>query len=453
MDINIEAIASDSPISPAQSAWIGGYFAGMQDAMASMVHTGQTQHHPLFVLYGSQTGNAESFAQDFATMANGECIDMADVEPEDFATYKNIVIITSTYGDGEHPDNGQILWDAVQHIDTINCNYAIIGLGDTAYDLFCKSAEDWDQYFAGRGAKRLQDTIKLDVDFADFQDDIMAKTKTTFDMVRGNLVANTHKNAKVAVLFASQTGNAQAFAEDLAEAMQTDVYDMADVEPEDFTTYQNIAIVTSTYGDGEHPDNGQLLWDAVQGIDTMACNFAVIGLGDTAYDEFCKSAADWEKFLTAKGGTKILDTVQLDVDFTDFQEDIIKKTKTAFATVAGGSVGTNAAPTTNTSAFKHKSKYTRANPYRGEFLTHTLLSSPESSKRVYHFEFEVDDPDMAYEVGDALGVIPINSDDLVQNIISAGGFDGNKDIDGTSFYDILKTEREIRLPNRILSLW
>ena len=439
----MSAIASDSPMSSEQFAWIGGYFAGMQDAMASMAPMGKNPQDPLFVLYGSQTGNAEAFAQELAEATNGECLDMADVEKSDFAQYKHMVIVTSTYGDGEHPDNGQIFWDSVQDISKMGCNYAIIGLGDTAYDLFCKSAEDWDQYLDGRGAKRLLDTVKLDVDFADYQEAIIAKTKSAFEAVRG--VVETNVGLDVAVLFGSQTGNAEAFARDLADTLDGDAYDMADIDVSDFTGYGNIAIVTSTYGDGEHPDNGQILWDSVQDIDNTTCNFAVIGLGDTAYDLFCKSAYDWEKFLTAKGGNKILDTVALDVDFADYQDDIIAKTKSAFEKSAGISGG---GTKKKKPAPAHKSIYTRANPYQGAFLTHTLLSSPKSSKRVYHFEFEVDDPEMAYETGDAVGVVPINSDSLVQNILSAGGFDGTKDINGKSFADILKYDREIRLPNR-----
>ncbi len=441
--VKIEAIAGDSPLSLAQSAWIGGYFAGMQDAMASMAAATHAQQEPLFVLFGSQTGNAESFAQDLAEVANGECIDMADVQVQDFATYKNVVVVTSTYGDGEHPDNGQILWDAVQQLSTLKCHYAVIGLGDTAYDLFCKSAEDWDQYFEGRGAKRVLETVKLDVDFADFQDDIIAKTTHTFDALRGAIGGDlSGGGADVAVLFGSQTGNAEAFAADLGNALNAQVYDMADVEPEDLIEYKNIAIVTSTYGDGEHPDNGQILWDSVQNVKAVACNFVVIGLGDTAYDLFCQSAMDWEKFLIEKGGRKLLDTVTLDVDFADLQDDIIARTRDAF------SISPTAKPTQKKSSSGHKSIYTRSNPYMGAFLTHTLLSTADSSKRVYHFEFEIDDPEMAYEAGDALGVIPINSDILVQNIIASGGFDGDKIIDGKPFYDILKVEREIRLPNR-----
>ena len=255
---------------------------------------------------------------------------------------------------------------------------------------------------------------------------------------------NTQASSSLHILYASQTGNAEGVAHDLGDATGGTVMDISDVSAEQLAGFSDVVIVSSTYGDGEHPDNGQILWDSVQDIDKLSCNYAVLGLGDTAYDFFCKSAEDWDAFFESKGAKRLLDTLKLDVDYEDQANEWITTVKDKFGTTTA----TNTTPEKTTPATAHKSKYTKSNPYMATILTNKNLSGDNSSKQVLHFEFDINDPDMAYEAGDALGVIPINSDALVGDIITAGGFDGTKQFDGNSLSDILKNEKEIRTPNK-----
>ncbi|MDD2723455.1 MAG: flavodoxin domain-containing protein, partial [Methylovulum sp.] len=112
-------IPLDAPYSSNQRAWLNGFFAGMHTQMVqSASAVNQTDVRIVNILYGSQTGNAESVATDAANLAKTHGLkpivkSMDEIEAGALATMEYLLIITSTYGEGEMPDNAQMLWDAV----------------------------------------------------------------------------------------------------------------------------------------------------------------------------------------------------------------------------------------------------------------------------------------------------------------------------------------------------
>ena len=436
----LNTLPDNSPLSEEQKAYLATYFTDKADAFTS----DNTKSSSCVVLFGSQTGNAESVAYGLGTKLGGATVmDMSDVDMDTFKAMKQVVIITSTYGDGEHPDNGQIMWDACKDIDGLShMEYAILGLGDTAYDLFCQSASDWDVLLEKAGANRVLDTVKLDVDYEDEAESFGDALVPIF----GN-TADDSGIPDISILFGTQTGNAQNIADDIATLFNTQAIDMGDVDINTFKAMNNVIIVTSTYGDGEHPDNGQIMWDACKDIDGLShMKFAILGLGDTAYDLFCHSAQEWETLLEKAGANKVQDTAKLDVDYEDQAQDWTNGLQESFGhieTIAS----TTSAPVQASPV--HKSIYTKSNPFMGTMITNTTLSGANSSKQVCHFEFEIADPEMAYEAGDALGIIPLNSDALIDAILQAGNWTGEEGISGKDLRTVLSTQ-EIRNPSKDL---
>src|SRR5690606_19745514 len=116
-------IPDNAPFSPEQRAWLNGFFAGM----FSRGPAGGTQTTavaatpaltPLTILFGSQTGTAESLAKKAAKEAGkrnfaATVLDMAQTDLVKLAGEKNVLVITSTYGDGEPPDNAKALHAAL----------------------------------------------------------------------------------------------------------------------------------------------------------------------------------------------------------------------------------------------------------------------------------------------------------------------------------------------------
>lgn len=167
-------IPQNAPYSDTQRAWLGGFFAGMHSHMLhSAGSVNQADARTLHILYGTQTGNSESLANDAANAAKKHGLQpvvksMDEVEIGQLPQMQYLLIITSTYGEGAMPDNAEMLWeaansDAAPRLD--NINYSVLALGDTSYDLFCQAGIDWDNKLAALGAKRLFDRVDCDVDF------------------------------------------------------------------------------------------------------------------------------------------------------------------------------------------------------------------------------------------------------------------------------------------------
>ena len=125
----------------------------------------------LTILWGSQSGNAQNLANVIADALSEESIDtkvhdMGEVDPSEIFSMKNILIVTSTYGDGEAPDNASNWYSFLKFEDDLNLShlrYAVLGLGDTYYPHFCQCGKDFDEYLSKRGALALLPRIDCDL--------------------------------------------------------------------------------------------------------------------------------------------------------------------------------------------------------------------------------------------------------------------------------------------------
>ena len=130
---------------------------------------------------------------------------------------------------------------------------------------------------------------------------------------------------KLNILFGTETGNAEGVAEDLSKVatdngFKTKVDALDDVSIDQFSAMKNVAIITSTYGEGEMPGNAQLFWESLSSetvpkLNSM--NYSVLALGDTSYDEFCHAGKLIDDRLEKLEARRILDRIDCDVDFED----------------------------------------------------------------------------------------------------------------------------------------
>lgn len=122
------------------------------------------------ILFGTQTGNAHNLANVIAESLDNagfetRVSDMGERDPESIFDMDNIIIVTSTYGDGEPPDNASEWMSFLKFNEEINLshlNYAVLGLGDNYYPHFCQCGKDFDEYLSKRGGHSL--TRRLDCD-------------------------------------------------------------------------------------------------------------------------------------------------------------------------------------------------------------------------------------------------------------------------------------------------
>lgn len=184
--MRIPYIPEDAPFTGDQRAWLSGFLAGLHSRRAlgpgaqldgaAPVVASAAEARPatvLHVLYGTQTGNAEAVATEAAKIARGNGFEsrllaLDDVSMEDFAAMSRVLLVCSTYGEGEMPDNAQLFWEALTassapRLDEMR--YAVLALGDTGYDGFCQAGKLLDIRLEQLGAKRLSARVDCDVDF------------------------------------------------------------------------------------------------------------------------------------------------------------------------------------------------------------------------------------------------------------------------------------------------
>ena len=138
----------------------------------------------ILIIYGTETGNAEDLADDIGNTASkyglvGKVMDMEDVSAEDLASSKRLIVSVSTWGEGEQPDNAQGLYDEVEGSEggsMEGVNYAVLALGDTAFELFCESGKEWDKILEEKGGTRANKRIDCDTDYYDYVEDWIQST-------------------------------------------------------------------------------------------------------------------------------------------------------------------------------------------------------------------------------------------------------------------------------------
>ncbi|MFJ5160748.1 sulfite reductase subunit alpha [Pantoea sp. NPDC088449] len=266
-------------------------------------------------------------------------------------------------------------------------------------------------------------------------------------------------NTQLHILFGSQTGNAEALSQTAAKAARAKglvpvVQALGEVDLDVFATMRHVLIVTSTYGEGEMPDNAQLFWQAISAstaprLEQM--HFAVLAIGDTGYDGFCQAGKFIDMRLEQLGAKRVADRIDCDIDFEEPSSEWIGTAMPQFAASAGSS-GTALESAPEAPVIPGSNKQ---NPYAAALATNKRLSAEESAKDIRHFEFDLTDSGLKYEAGDALGVIPVNDAALVSLLLAELKADYETPVPGfdRNLGDLLTHQFEISEPSRKLIEW
>ena len=165
-----------------QRAWLSGFLAGYQSSGAVAPATGARPKVPLTILYATESGNTEGLAELAAQAARKQgfqpkVVDMADSQPSDLADVRNLMVIASTWGEGDPPERAQDFYHGLMADDAprlADTNFSVLALGDSSYVNFCEIGRRIDTRLAELGAQRAADRVDCDLDF-----DELAETWTT----------------------------------------------------------------------------------------------------------------------------------------------------------------------------------------------------------------------------------------------------------------------------------
>lgn len=234
-------------------------------------------------------------------------------------------------------------------------------------------------------------------------------------------------SVSLTILFGSQTGNTEEVAAQLADkakshGIEARVFDMADYKPKQLKKEQYLAVLSSTHGEGDPPDNALDLYEFLHGRKAPKLNdlkYSVLALGDSSYEFFCQTGKDFDARLAELGASAIVPRVDCDVDYDDKAEAWINDLVNALSesaqpqSVPAGPVAAKPAA---------QSRYNRKHPFPAAVLTKQKLNGRGSDKETWHIELSLEDSGLQYQPGDALGIYPQNDPQLVDELISALGF-------------------------------
>ncbi|MEO3810690.1 bifunctional nitrate reductase/sulfite reductase flavoprotein subunit alpha [Sphaerisporangium sp. B11E5] len=254
------------------------------------------------------------------------------------------------------------------------------------------------------------------------------------------------EDRRLIVLWASQTGNAENFAAMAARALaETErapvLLSMADCTPAALPGGADLLVITSTFGDGDAPDNGADFWHRLADPEAPRLEqvrFSVLAFGDTSYADFCGHGRRLDKRLEDLGAVRLAPRVDCepgdDGNARQWLEQVIQALATGPST-AGTAVPGQAAPVPGTASPvpAPPALVATGDPPRDACVTailtgNRLLSLPGATKEVRQFTFDLGADPLPYEVGDALGVWPVNPPDLVAEWLAVTGLSPATDV-------------------------
>lgn len=263
--------------------------------------------------------------------------------------------------------------------------------------------------------------------------------------------ADAPQSAGLTILYGSHSGHSAAIAKAFAKraqerGWQVTLANMADYSRSNLKRERNLAVIVSTHGDGDPPESIVPFFEFLSGPRAPKlsdCQYAVLALGDKSYLHFCKTGLTFDSRLEHLGARRLLERVDLDVDYQDGADAWTAKALDAFAPHM---VPAKSAP--RLSIARSPRRFDRENPWNAELLEQVVLSGRGSTQRYLHLELSLENSNIKYEPGDALGVRPVNDPALVEQIVQALAAKGDEPIavagDDLNLRDALTHRLEIQ---------
>lgn len=264
--------------------------------------------------------------------------------------------------------------------------------------------------------------------------------------------------------FGSQTGSAEQLAKRIAkESAQhgfgPQVKELNAITLETLSSTTRFLVVTSTWGDGEPPDNAADFFKSLHAETAPrleSLSYSVLALGDKNYSDFCGAGRKFDERLQSLGAKRLIPRTDCDVDYESSATQWIAAVWAALSNTTTSAPITPILPITPISPISAPApKYSRQNPFPARLIANRILNAPGSAKETRHIEISLEGAELTYEVGDALGVVPRNCSDYVAELIRIAGWNPSElvtvsDTDSLPLSEALAAKLDLRKPTSAL---
>jgi len=248
--------------------------------------------------------------------------------------------------------------------------------------------------------------------------------------------AQAGEAASLTILYGSQTGNAKGVASQLkaqaeSRGLTVKLVNMADYKPNNLKKEKFISVVVSTYGEGEPPEDAENLHEFLyskKAPKLEGVKVAVLGLGDSSYEFFCKTAQDFDQRFTELGAETVFARADLDVDYEDEANTWLTGALDAFEPDLKAQSAGSAQVIPMPGAAALTSQYNKQNPFAAELSVVQKITGRDSTKDVRHVEISLEGSDLTYTAGDSLGVYFLNDEALVDETLALLSIDATTEI-------------------------
>lgn len=242
-------------------------------------------------------------------------------------------------------------------------------------------------------------------------------------------------NEVLTIVFGTQTGNSKRLAYQMKASMDANglpvrVKSIADYQIEDLKQESYLIVVTSTYGEGDPPEDVVRFHKQLFAEDAPKLNnlkYAVLALGDSSYRFFCKTGVEFDQRLADLGAQSFIERIDCDVDYDEQAETWIM----SVVKILQYQLEASCANVVNTMEFNdgEQAYYNKNRPFSAKLIRNDRLTADNCEKDFRHIVLSLQGSGIQYKPGDLLSVYFENCAEEIDSLLESLAISANVTIE------------------------